>query len=47
MKLEPFHLERWLLQPREYDLASAGMTKLPLRDLTSTLDFNMLMSRLI
>jgi len=44
MQLEPFHLERWLLQPNKYDLASGGMTKLPLRDLTSALDFDMLMS---
>jgi aspartate/methionine/tyrosine aminotransferase len=43
MKLEPFHLERWLLQPNRYDLASGGMTKLPLRDLVGSLDFDMLM----
>lgn len=44
MKLEPFHLERWLLKPHEYDIASAGITKLRLRDLTTTIDFDMVMN---
>ena len=28
MKLPPFELERWLQEPCEYDIASAGITKL-------------------
>ena len=41
MKLQPFKLERWLLQPCRYDIASAGIMKLKLSDLTSSLDFEM------
>lgn len=44
MKLKPFQLERWLLNPCTYDLASAGITKLKLRDLTPNLDPDMLLN---
>ena len=44
MKLEPFELERWLLQQQEYDLASAGISKLRLKDLTSDIDFDMVLN---
>jgi aspartate/methionine/tyrosine aminotransferase len=44
MKLEPFELERWLLQECEYDIASAGITKLKLREVVTELDFDMLLN---
>lgn len=44
MKFEPFHLERWLLNPCEYDLASAGITKLKLREVTTDIDYDMILS---
>ena len=44
MKLQPFKLERWLLQPCLYDIASAGTTKLKLKDLTAGLDLEMVMN---
>jgi len=44
MDLPPFQLERWLLQTNEIDIASAGITKLKLRDLTSRLDYDMIMN---
>jgi aspartate/methionine/tyrosine aminotransferase len=44
MKLEPFELERWLLNPCSYDLAGGGIIKLQLGDLINTIDFNMTMS---
>jgi len=44
LKLEPFYLERWLLNPCKYDLASGGITKLKLGDLITEIDFNMVMS---
>ncbi len=44
MKLAPFLLERWLLHPCTYDLASAGITKLKLKDLTTDIDYEMLMA---
>jgi aspartate/methionine/tyrosine aminotransferase len=37
MRIEPFALERWLLQPARYDLAGAGITKLRLRDVAEEL----------
>jgi aspartate/methionine/tyrosine aminotransferase len=44
VKIEPFELERWLLQAHDYDLASAGIPKLRLKDITSDLDFNMVLN---
>ena len=44
MKLKPFQLERWLLNSSTYDLASAGITKLKLGDLTPGLDPDMLLN---
>ncbi len=44
MNIEPFYLERWLLNPNKYDLASAGITKLKLCDLVDSIDINMIMS---
>jgi aspartate/methionine/tyrosine aminotransferase len=44
MRLEPFDLERWLLNPCTYDLASAGIVKLRLKDITTEIDFDMVMS---
>ena len=44
MKLQPFQLERWLLQPCTYDLASAGITKLKLRDVAPALDPDMILN---
>ena len=45
MNLEPFNLERWLsVNPCKYDLASAGITKLRLRDVISDIDFDMIMN---
>ncbi len=44
MRLEPFGLERWLLNPCKYDLASAGIVKLRLKDIISEIDFDMVMS---
>jgi aspartate/methionine/tyrosine aminotransferase len=43
VKIEPFELERWLLQSHRYDLASAGIPKLKLREVTSDLDFDMIL----
>jgi aspartate/methionine/tyrosine aminotransferase len=43
MRLEPFHLERWLLNPCKYDLASAGIVKLRLKDIITEIDFDMVM----
>lgn len=44
MRLKPFQLERWLLKPCTYDLASAGITKLKLRDIVPGLDPDMVLS---
>jgi aspartate/methionine/tyrosine aminotransferase len=44
VKLKPFQLERWLLKPSTYDLASAGITKLKLRDVTPALDPDMILN---
>jgi aspartate/methionine/tyrosine aminotransferase len=44
MKIEDFSLERWLLNPSRFDLASAGITKLRLGDLTNSIDPDMLMA---
>lgn len=44
MVLEPFALERWLLQECKYDIASAGITKLKLGEVVEDLDFNMLLN---
>ena len=44
MNLKPFDLERWLLQPNEIDIASAGITKLTLGDLVDALDPEMLLN---
>lgn len=45
MNLEPFKLERWLsVNPCKYDLASAGITKLKLKDLIDEIDFDMMLS---
>ena len=44
MNLERFELERWLQVPNELDIASAGITKLKLRDITDTLDPDMIMN---
>ena len=44
VKLKPFQLERWLLNPCTYDLASAGITKLKLRDVAPSLDPDMLLN---
>jgi aspartate/methionine/tyrosine aminotransferase len=44
MRLDPFLLERWLLKPSKYDLASAGITKLKLKDVTAGMDPEMVMS---
>ena len=44
MRIEDFGLERWLLNPSRFDLASAGITKLRLGDLTSSIDSDMLMA---
>ncbi len=44
MNLEPFALERWLLQPCEIDIASAGITKLTLGDVAASLDPAMLLN---
>ncbi len=44
MKLKPFQLERWLLNSSTYDLASAGITKLKLSDVTPRLDPDMLLN---
>lgn len=44
MRLDPFLLERWLLNPSKYDLASAGITKLKLKDVTASIDPEMVMS---
>lgn len=44
MKLKPFRLERWLLKPCTYDLASAGITKLKLRDVAPDLDPEMILN---
>jgi aspartate/methionine/tyrosine aminotransferase len=43
MRLKPFRLERWLLNPCTYDLASAGITKLKLRDVVPGLDPEMVL----
>ena len=44
MRLKPFELERWLLRPCTYDLASGGITKLKLGDLIWGLDPDMLLN---
>jgi aspartate/methionine/tyrosine aminotransferase len=44
MRLEPFDLERWLQNPCKYDLASAGIVKLRLKDIITEIDFDMVMS---
>jgi aspartate/methionine/tyrosine aminotransferase len=44
VRLKPFALERWLLRPCTYDLASAGITKLKLRDVTPALDPDMVLN---
>ena len=44
MKLKPFQLERWLLKTCTYDLASAGITKLKLRDITPAFDPDMILN---
>jgi aspartate/methionine/tyrosine aminotransferase len=44
MKLEPFYLERWLLNPCKYELASAGIVKLRLKDIITEIDYDMAMS---
>lgn len=44
MRLKPFQLERWLLRPCTYDLASAGITKLTLRDIVPGLDPDMVLN---
>ena len=38
MKIEPFKLERWLLEKCEIDLGGGGVSKLQLRDVLSGLD---------
>jgi len=43
MKFEPFALERWLLKPCGIDVAGGGVTKLKLRDITATIDYERLM----
>lgn len=44
MRLKSFQLERWLLKPCTYDLASAGITKLKLRDIAPGLDPEMVLN---
>ncbi len=44
MRLKPFWLERWLLKPCTYDLASAGITKLRLHDIVPGLDPEMVLN---
>jgi aspartate/methionine/tyrosine aminotransferase len=44
VKLKPFQLERWLLTPCTYDLASAGITKLKLRDVAPALDPDLILN---
>jgi aspartate/methionine/tyrosine aminotransferase len=44
MKFQPFELERWLQEPCKYDIASAGITKLKLKDLTQSLDPEMVLN---
>ena len=44
MTLQPFKLERWLQEPCEYDIASAGITKLKLKDLVQNLDPEMVLN---
>ena len=41
MNLRPFYLERWQQNPCKYDLGSAGMVKLRLRDLITEIDYDM------
>jgi aspartate/methionine/tyrosine aminotransferase len=44
MRLEQFNLERWLLNPCKYDLASAGIVKLRLKDIITEIDFDMVLN---
>jgi len=44
VRLKPFQLERWLLKPCTYDLASAGITKLKLREIAPGLDPEMILN---
>jgi hypothetical protein len=43
MKIEPFKLERWLLEKAEYDLGGGGVVKLQLKDVTTSLDYDQYM----
>jgi aspartate/methionine/tyrosine aminotransferase len=40
MKIKPFRLERWLLEPAEIDLGGGGVTKLTLRDVLDEIPFD-------
>ncbi|MCW4051310.1 MAG: aminotransferase class I/II-fold pyridoxal phosphate-dependent enzyme [Candidatus Bathyarchaeota archaeon] len=43
MKIEPFRLERWLLEQAEIDLGGGGVTKLQLKDILPDFDLSMVM----
>lgn len=43
MKIEPFELERWLLNSCEIDLGGAGVTKLKLKEVVTSIDYDRLM----
>ncbi len=44
MRLESFDLERWLLTPCAYDLASAGIIKLRIKDIIAAIDGDLVLS---
>jgi len=43
MRIEPFKLERWLLEKAEHDLGGGGVMKLQLKDVTTEFDYNQYM----
>jgi len=43
LRIEPFRLERWLLERAEYDLGGGGVTKLQLRDVVGEIDYDLYM----
>ena len=43
MRIEPFRLERWLLERADFDLSGGGVTKLQLKDVVEEIDYDLYM----